>query len=612
VVAYGRGCFFGTGVTGANVQPAPDGQKPCGERGWLIGDIFHSDPIVVRNPPDRQLGSIYDAYRTTYGTRKRVIYTGTNGGFLEAFHAGDMTSGDYDEGSGEEMFGFMPWESRTKIKKLPIDSPTNRTHYVDGAPEASDVWLYSDPKSATQVQTDWHTMLAGGLREGGRHYYALDVTNSSQLTGTGKPAYPDLFWEFPNEADFNSGTGDYLRMGQTWGQPIMTRVKLEVCDPTCNNNGGAGFDRWVVIVTAGYDANSDPNATVVDPTAAYSATSVKGRAIFMLDAKTGQVIAQQRVGTAGTPPALGTGTAQDQMQYSLVSTPAVIDLDADGYADVVYVGDLGGNIFKWVIHAIGEDRANDGSGLRTQPAWKFLHFFQAPVFTGSPGTTKYYKNIFQPPSAAFVNGTLWIAFGTGERHAIGFTDRLTDGDDPTDAIPDDEDHTGEENRFYAINDSDPLGALATTPAVVTESALTNITTVGTPVSSTRGYYFIANNAEKFVTSTVIFAGKVITASFTPSQLQVGSPGWDPCTQRGGGRLYIFDLKTGQGAFDDGAGHEQRFTDLGSGLPTDPKISIGVGGDDNKIVIQESGTNVKVFDAEDVTIGRGIIYWRELH
>ena len=66
----------------------------------------------------------------------------------------------------------------------------------------------------------------------------------------------------------------------------------------------------------------------------------------------------------------------------------------------------------------------------------------------------------------------------------------------------------------------------------------------------RGYFFKALDGEKFVTTSVIFAGKVITASFTPSQLQAGDPGFDPCTQRGSGKLYIFDLKTGVGEYTD--------------------------------------------------------------
>jgi len=336
------------------------------------------------------------------------------------------------------------------------------------------------------------------------------------------------------------------------------------------------------------------------------------------------VIAQQKVATAGAPPAINSGTVQNQMQYALVSTPAVVDTTGDGFADVIYVGDLGGNLFKWVIHEIGEDRVNDGTGLRTQPNWKFQHLFQAATYTGSPSSTKYWKNIFQPPAVAKVGNELWIAFGTGERAAIGFTDRLTDGDDPSDVTPDDEDHAttiaspgAEENRFYAITDPDPLATSATTPLVLTEAAytgspgLTDITVVGTTVASPRGYYFRTANAEKFVTTTAIFAGKVITASFTPSQIQPTDPSWDPCTQRGNGNLYIFDLETGRGVFEDGAGDEQRYKDIGAGLPTDPKISIGVGGDDNKIVIQQSGTEVQIFDAEDVDYGRGIIYWREL-
>ncbi len=614
VVAYARGCFFGTGVLSTDVQPAPTGNKPCEERPWLIGDIFHSDPIVVRNPPERPFGPSYDAFRTTYGTRDRVIYTGTNGGFLEAFHAGDWSTSlqKYGTGSGEELFGFMPWEPRTQIKEQPIDDPADRHHYVDGAPQVSDAWFYNTATDATKAEAHWHTVLVGGLREGGSHYYALDVTNSSQLTGPGKPAYPSLLWEFPNEDDFNSGTGDYLNMGETWGQAVITRVKLRNgCDPpvSCDDNSGQGFERWVAIVAGGYDITSDKNPVQVDPSSGYVATSTKGRAIYMLDLKTGEVIAEQKVATPGTPPPLNTGLVQDQMQYALVATPAVLDLDGDGFADVVYVGDLGGNVFKWVIKPIGEDRANDGSSLRTQPAWKFQHFFQAPAQTIS-GTGPYYKNIFQPPAAAFVGNTLWIAFGTGERAAIGYTGNTSS--------------LRENNRFYALTDPDPLATSATTPAVLAEADLTNISVVGTTVTSPRGYYFIPYNpavapapatpadGEKFVTTTVIFAGKVITASFTPSLLVEGDPGWDPCTQRGSGRLYIFDLKTGVGSFDDGAGNEQRFKDIGLGLPTDPKISIGVGGNDNKVVIQKSGTDIEILDADDVTFGRGIIYWRELH
>ena len=114
------------------------------------------------------------------------------------------------------------------------------------------------------------------------------------------------------------------------------------------------------------------------------------------------------------------------MSYSLVSTPAVLDVDADGFADVVYVGDLRRQRLQVGDPPVGEDRANDGSGLRTQPAWKFQQFFQAPTKTIS-GSTEYYKNIFQPPAAAFVDNKLWISV----RHRRARGDRLQMGDDPT-------------------------------------------------------------------------------------------------------------------------------------------------------------------------------------
>ena len=65
----------------------------------------------------------------SYIDRNRVIYTGTNGGFLEGFDAGTWSTSllKYDEGTGYEKFGFMPWEPRTRIKSQPIDDPTSRT-----------------------------------------------------------------------------------------------------------------------------------------------------------------------------------------------------------------------------------------------------------------------------------------------------------------------------------------------------------------------------------------------------------------------------------------------------------------------------------------------------
>jgi Tfp pilus tip-associated adhesin PilY1 len=87
------------------------------------------------------------------------------------------------------------------------------------------------------------------------------------------------------------------------------------------------------------------------------------------------------------------------MCYAIASTPAVYDTNNDGYADVIFVGDLGGNLWKWVIEGPGEDRVNDFSGLLSQPSWPFRKFFQAPSYQKNPVSPTYFKSFFFPPAA---------------------------------------------------------------------------------------------------------------------------------------------------------------------------------------------------------------------
>ena len=113
----------------------------------------------------------------------------------------------------------------------------------------------------------------GGMRQGGSQYFALDVTNPDGVNGpAGNLAYPGYMWEFPNEADPNdpSDSDSFLPyMGETWGQPIVTRVRLAVGS---DDNGGIGYERWVVLVTGGYDVTGQPNDATT-----YDATAIEGR-----------------------------------------------------------------------------------------------------------------------------------------------------------------------------------------------------------------------------------------------------------------------------------------------------------------------------------------------
>ena len=581
IVEFVRGCFFGTGVSANVATPVA-----CAERPARLGDVFHSNAIAVRQPGLRISDDGYTDFKDHYAGRDRLLYAGTNAGFLEGFDTGSWITPSppalpyYDRGTGAEKFGFMPWEARTKIRNLVIDDPTNRENYVDGDVNSADVWIDSqasgNPAFNRADGSEWHTYLLGALREGGHHYYALDITNPNQIVeygGGGTIPFPAYAWEFPSETN----VADQAFMGESWAKPIITKVKLKDVD-----RAGETVDRWVAIVTGGFDKESDPNPDEVTGTiGSYDATSTKGRGVYIIDLRTGDVLAEKKFGSIVDN--------QADMLFSTVGTTSVLDLNFDGVADVIYVVDMGGNVWKWAIHPAGEDRINDASGLRTQPNWRFRKFFAAAPAT--IGTVTYYKNFMFPPAAAYQDGALYLAFGSGERRNLTYAGDTND--------------TAENNRFYVMIDSDPYERASPALALITETNLTDFS--GTAAAQTftdKGFYITVADGEKFVTNVEIFNGDVIAATFIPTTSS------DPCATRGDGTLYVFDLQNGEGHFDDGGGGAQRTVALGSGLPTDPKISIGVGGKDNKIIIEKSGSDIEILDEDDLDLNGATLYWRE--
>jgi type IV pilus assembly protein PilY1 len=481
----------------------------------------------------------------------------------------------------------MPWQARQTVKNLTIDDSTDRHHYVDGDVNSADIWIDDENPGDVGYNvspadgSEWHTYLVGALREGGNHYYALDVTNPNGIAPLdgGNTDFPRYVGEFPPEGD--PATGDRPFMGETWAKPIITKVRLKN-----TQIAGQTVDRWVAIVTGGYDATSDPNPDAVTGiVSTYAGASIKGRGIYIIDLKTGGVIAEKKFGSVADN--------QASMLYSVVSTTSVLDLNFDGAADVVYVGDMGGNVWKWAIHDAGEDRINDGSALRTQPDWPFKAFFTAASATigGGAGAVTYYKNFMFPPAAAFSHGQLFLAFGSGERRNISFEG------DPGD--------TTENNRFYVMIDSDPYELASPALATITEADLTDFSATAAAQSfANKGFYIIVEDGEKFVTNVEIFSGEVIAGTFTPTT--TGSP----CTTRGDGNLYVFDVETGEGHFTDGSGDPDRSYSLGPGLPTDPKVSIGVGGKENRVVIEKSGSDIEIIEAPNVNLNGATLFWRE--
>jgi type IV pilus assembly protein PilY1 len=193
---------------------------------------------------------------------------------------------------------------------------------------------------STRAQSGGRIYLVGSLGRGGKGVYALDVTDPDKFDAG------DVLWDY---------TGDALgsNMGQVLGEPVIASLK----------------DGTQVIITGN------------------GINSASGRAVlFVIDLDTGAVLAE-----------LDTGAGGDNG----LSAPRAADLDADGFVDVVYAGDLAGHVWKFDLDsASSADWAVANGGL--------------PLFTATdPDGTA------QPITAGLgiarepVTGRIWVFIGTG-------------------------------------------------------------------------------------------------------------------------------------------------------------------------------------------------------
>ena len=303
------------------------------KRGAVLGDIFHSNPIAIGPPPavlqgEKGFGPIDQTgtFLNTNKVRERRIYVGANDAMLHSFHGGVFRPGDnpqtpeqekdyYDLGTGEETFGYIPGFILDRLKLLP-QSGIGKQYFVDGNPSAADVWLPSNSSDVTKETSEWTTALVGAMRQGGRGYFALDVTDPKASSGTAHYPYPKFLWEVDNST---------LPLGETWSEPIITRVKVrgpgavDYCGKDDTDDGSC-IERWVAIVGAGYDATGDPNsfATYVANPGDAGWTD-EGKGVFILDISDGSVIAELR--HSASDPVLS------RMKYAIPSTPGVLDVE---------------------------------------------------------------------------------------------------------------------------------------------------------------------------------------------------------------------------------------------------------------------------------------------
>lgn len=264
------------------------------KRAHLLGDIVNAEPVFVGKPMANYADAGYAQFKADQAERAGMVYQGANDGMLHAFSAS----------TGAEEWAYVPDLVMGNLNNLSRKNGFVHKFYVDGTPTMGDVDFSKTSSVTGKPNPDWHTLLVGGVRKGGKGYFALDITTASAANEASVAA--KVLWEFPNAA---TAAAVIPHIGYSYGKPVI--VKTE-------NYG------WVVLVSSGYNNGTD--------------TGGDGKGyLFVLDAKTGALIKEIPT-TAGTP-ATPSGLAQ--------ISAYVEDGNVDNTTDYVYAGDLLGNVWRF-------------------------------------------------------------------------------------------------------------------------------------------------------------------------------------------------------------------------------------------------------------------------
>jgi len=484
-------------------------------------------------PRDSKMGDIIHSIPTHHND---VVYVGANAGMLHAF----------DAQSGEELFAYAPGIVLENLYKL-TDPGYEYQYYVDGTPFIRTV--------------DGESILVGGLRGGGKGYYALDVTNPHSIEES--DAAEIVKWEFTDHND----------LGYSFSMPVIMRTEAE---------------GWVVLFGNGYNSQSG-NAV-----------------LFIRDVHDGSEIV-----TMDTEAGPGNG---------IVGNIEAIDTQANGYIDFVYAGDLKGNIWKfdlrgsesrdWKISYNGEPlftaESEDGKAQPITTAPDIIRHCVYPGYMVIFGTGKFVSELdFDDTSTQSLYG-IWDwqeAWETLENDA-------TAGDDK---------HFGTFNKDFPGTLSNMTGDLygltllrqGETDIPVTVDGVQyrfisdneiNWYDPGTGEGDHVGWVFdLIDAGERVIHDPWVQAGHVRAVGTIPAQ--------DPCEFGGRSNFYALNACTG-----GRPSRAQYFDDDGTPIPGDPGIRQSETSDiatrlpPGKIALVDPDGNIVFIDADHVRSGTS--FWHE--
>lgn len=289
-----------------------------------LGPIVGSEPVIVgapqavrrdRAPYPVARGEAYSEFAAAWVGRTGVVYANSNNGLLHAF----------DAANGDEVFAYVPNKlidgDQRFATRLDARASSSGRHLsvLLPTPTVEDAFVMLASADARKA---WRTLLIGGLGEGGKGYFALDVTDPETSADSAEAAAQMVLWEFTDADDVPPVDDD----GQPTtdldedGAPIKdlgyatSQARLAMS----NVRDARGGRKWVAALGNG-------------------GGSTAGRAVlFVLFVDEG--LDGWAAGDFVKLPADGA---------SGLGEPALVDLDLNGTVDRAYAGDLEGNLHRF-------------------------------------------------------------------------------------------------------------------------------------------------------------------------------------------------------------------------------------------------------------------------
>ncbi|WP_162270477.1 pilus assembly protein [Acinetobacter gandensis] len=339
---------------------------------FQMGSVIHSTPIMLTQK------GIFEEKDGEYGISEREDYilAGTTQGLVQVVNAEN----------GKEVFSFLPSEFLTRSNKsqekgfaeslamnrYPASESADIDNFfygVDGPWVAHTEYEYSF-EGDKEIMTAKKQYAYGGLRMGGRSYYALDLTDLGKTSG--KPKL--LFTIKPDDHE----TGALSYMGESWSKPVITYIPWK------------GQKRLAMIVGGGYDRKYEQQLSNADLSG-----KVDGNGIYIFAAE--DLDTNTKAGTllwwgssnATSKDGAIESTEIEAMTHSIPSRVKAVDRNGDGITDHLYVGDLGGQVFRIDFNSkLGVSAVNTPlvyqavkiADLNT-PGKSPRRFYEAPTFT---------------------------------------------------------------------------------------------------------------------------------------------------------------------------------------------------------------------------------------